>query len=141
MVTLTAASRKLLCHIAQRRLAEPAHSFRRQPPLPVGTAVQEALIDQRAFQFGKRAGVDGRLVTELAGKRVEVDVVHGRPRIALRELLGQLLELGDVGQRLGALTHPERVVTRELFGPAPVLARPRRLQVRIKPVQRLHQRG
>jgi len=40
---------------------------------------------------------------------------------------------------MGALAHAERVVAGELLGPGPVLARPRGLQMRIEPIQRLHQ--
>ena len=85
-VAFTVPARKLLGHIAQRGLAELPHGLRRQPPLPVGAAVQEALVDQRPLQFGERARVDRRLVAELAGQRVEVDVVHRRAGVALRQL-------------------------------------------------------
>ena len=47
-------------------------------------------------------------------------------------VLGQLLQLADVGQRLGTFAHPERVVPGELFRPHPVFAGPRGLQVRIE---------
>ena len=132
MVTVAAAAGKLLDHIAQRRLAEPPHGLGRQPPLAIGTTVQEALVDQCPFQLGQRPRVDGGLVAELARQGIEIDVVHGRTRIALRKLLGQLLELADVGQRLGAFAHPERVIAGELFRPHPVFAGPRSLQVRIE---------
>ena len=108
------SARKLLGHIAQRRLPELAHGLRRQSPLSVRPSVQETLIHQCAFQLGQRAGVDGGLVAELAGQRVEVDVVHGGPGVALRKLLGQLLEFADIGQRLRALAHAEWVVAGEL---------------------------
>ena len=62
------------------------------------------------------------------------------PGIALRELLGQLLQLGDVGQRLGALPHPQRVVAAESLRAGPVLSRPGGLQVRVEPAERIRQR-
>ena len=105
---------ELLGDVAQRGLAEPAHRLGREPPLTVGAAVEETLIDQGPFQLGERSGVDDGVVAELARQRVEVDVVHGGARIALGELLGQLLELGDVSQRLRALPHTQRVVAGEL---------------------------
>ena len=107
------AARKLLRHIAQRGLAELAHRLGRQPPLAVGAAIEEALVHQRLLQLGQRPGVDGGLVAQLAGQHVQVDVVHGGAGIALRKLLGQLLELADIGQRLGALPHAHRVVAGE----------------------------
>ena len=88
----------------------------------------------------ERAGIDGGLVAELACQRVEIDVVHRGAGITLRQLLGELLEFGDIGQRLGALTHAERVVAGELLRAVPVLPRPRGLQVRVEAIQRLHQR-
>ena len=63
--------------------AELAHGFRGQPPLPVGAAVQEALVRQGALQLGQGARVDCGLVAELTGQRVEVDVLHGGPGVAL----------------------------------------------------------
>ena len=98
------------------------------------------MVDQRAFELGECLGVDGGLVAELACKRVEVDVVHGRARITLRQLLGELLQLADVGQRLRAFTHAQRVVAGELRRAIPVLTGPGCLQVGIEPIQRLHQR-
>ena len=61
------------------------------------------------------------------------------PGVALRQLFGELLEFGDVGQRLGAFAHAQRVVAGELRGTVPVLPRPRRLQVAVEPVERIHQ--
>ena len=69
---------------------------------------------QRRLQFGERAGVDGGVVAELTGQRVEVDVVESmRRHSCCDELLGQLLELGDVGQRLRALAHARAGCRRE----------------------------
>ena len=81
--------------------------------MPVGAAVQEALVDQGPLQLGQSARIDGRLLPELAGQRVEVDIVHRGPGITLRQRLGKLFELGDIGERLGALAHAHRVVAGE----------------------------
>ena len=78
-------------------------AFGRKPPTAVRPAIQESLVHERPFQFPKGTRIDCRLVAELPGQRVEVDVVHRRARIALRQLLGKLLQLGDVGQRVGRL--------------------------------------
>ena len=100
-LTLAVPSRKLLGDIAKRGLTELAHRLRRQPPLAVGAAVQEALVHQRAFQLGQRAGVDGGLVAELTGQHVQVDIVHRGAGVALRELLGKLFQLADIGTAPG----------------------------------------
>jgi hypothetical protein len=130
----------LLRHIAKRRLPELAHRLRRQPPLAVGAAVEEPLVHQGAFEFGQRPRVDGGLVAQLASQRVEIHVVHRGARVALRQLLGELFEFTDVGQRLSTLTHAQRVVAGELRGPRPVLPGARGLQMRVEPVERIHQR-
>ena len=108
-LALTATAGKLLGHIAKRSVPQLAHGFGGQSPFPVRVTVQEALSYQRPLQFGQRPGIDSGLVAELTGQSVEVDVIHGGPGIALRQLLGQLLELGDIGQRLGTLPHAQRV--------------------------------
>ena len=134
------AARELLRDVTQRGLTELAHRLGRQPPLAVGTAVEEPLVHQRPFQFGERTGVHGGVLAELAGQHVEVDVVHRGARVALRQLLCQLLEFGDVGHRLGALTHAHRVVAGEPLRAVPVFAGAGGLQVRVEPVERVHQR-
>ncbi len=58
----------------------------------------------------------------------------------MRQLLGQLLQLRDIGQRLGAFTHAERVVAGELLGARPVFTGPRGLQIGVQSAARLHQR-
>ena len=75
--------------VAQQRLAELAHRLGGQPELAVGGALEVAGVAQRLLQLGERAGVDGRLVAELAGELVEVDVVHPGAVVGLRELLGR----------------------------------------------------
>ncbi len=134
------AARELLRHIAKDHLTELAHRLGRQPPLTVGSAVQEALVHQRLLELGQSARVDGGLVAELPRQHVEVDVVHLRAGVALRQLLGELLELADVGQRLRALAHPHRIVTAEPLRAIPVLAGAGGLQMAVQLVERIHQR-
>ncbi len=120
--------------------AQLAQRFGRQAPPAVGSAVQETLAEQGAFEFGEGAGIDGGLLAELAGQHVQVDIVHGGARMALRELLGQLLQFGDVGKGLGTVPHAQRVVAAEALGAGPVLSRPGGLQVRVEPAQCVQQR-
>ena len=140
-VAVALPPRHPLGHVAQQRLAELAHRLRGQPQLPVGGALQVAGVAQRLLQLGERAGVDRGLVAELAGELVEVDVVHPRAVVGLRELLGQVVEVGQVLQHAGAVAEAEALLAVEPLGAAPVLARPQRAQVVVERGQRLHQLG
>ena len=86
---------------------------------PSGARSNRPWRSQLALQLGQRAGVDPGLVAELLAERVEVDVLHPRARVALRELLGQRVELPELLHRPGGLAHAERVVAAE-----PAAARP-----------------
>jgi hypothetical protein len=131
----------LLGNVTQRRLTQLPHGFWRQSPLPVGAPVEEALVEKRPLQLCQRLGVDRGIVTELARQHVQVDVVHRRARIALRQRLGQLLELRDVCQRLRSFAHAQRIVAGKPRRAGPVFARSGALKMRVQPVQRLQQRG
>ena len=125
--------------VAQQRLAELAHRLRRELELAVGAALQRAAVAQRLLEPLQGAGVDGGVVAELAGELVEVDVVHPRAAVGLGELLGEVVEVGEVLEDAGAVAEAEALVAVHALRAAPVLAGPQRLQVGVEPVQRLHQ--
>ena len=93
--------------VAEQRLAELAHRLRRQPEVAVGAALELAGVAQRLFELLQGARVDRGLVAELSGEGVQVDVVETRARVGLLELLGELVELGDVLQHPGAVAESE----------------------------------
>ncbi len=82
---------------------------------------------------------------ELAGERVEVEVVHAGAAVGLRELLGELVEVGEVLEDAGAVAEPESLAlslalaVTELLGAAPVLPGAQPLEVGVEAGQRLHQ--
>ena len=109
--------------VAQQRAAELTHRSRRQAQGAVGRAGEVAAVAQRLLERREGPGVDGRLVTELAGEGVEVDVVHAGAGVRLRQLVGEAVELRDVLQHPGAVTEPESLLAAELLGAVPVLTR------------------
>ncbi|MBW0106233.1 transporter substrate-binding domain-containing protein [Pseudonocardia sp. KRD-291] len=108
--------------VAQHRLPEPAQRLRREHQRAVRRALEQSLTLQLTLQVGQRPRVDGGLRAECLGERVEVDVLHPRAGVALRELLGQRVELAQLLHRAGGLAHPHRVVPAETTGALPVLA-------------------
>jgi hypothetical protein len=138
-VALTLPSREPVGDVTQQRLAELAHRLRREPQLAVGVALEVAGVAQRTLELLQGSRTDRGLVTELAGERVEVDVVHPRPVVRLRELLGERVELGEVLEDTGAVAEPEALLAAELLGTAPVLAGPQRLEIAVEAVQGVHQ--
>ena len=71
--------------------------------LAVGAALEVAGVAQRLLEPLQGAGVDRGLVAELAGQLVEVEVVHPGAVVGLRELLGELVEVGEVLEDAGAV--------------------------------------
>ena len=81
------------------------------------------------------------LVAQLAGQLVEVDVIHPGAAVRLGELLGEVVEVGEVLEHAGAVAEPEALLATELLRAAPVLAGAQRAQVVVELAQRLHQLG
>ncbi len=65
-------------------------------------------------------------------ERVQVDVLEPGSGIALRELLGQRVELPELLQRPGGLAHAQRVVAAEPPAAVPVLAGAQTLQLGVQ---------
>ena len=127
--------------VAQQRLAELPHGLRAEPVPAVGAAVEVAAVAQRPLELLQRPGVDRGAVTELPGQRLEVEVgVEGAPTLGLRELVGELVELGEVLQHPGSVAEAESLTALELLRAAPGLTGPQRLQVGVHPGQLLGQR-
>lgn len=124
---MPATRRQLLRHVPQSRLTELAHRLGRQAPLAVRPAVEEALIAQCLLEFGEGLRIGGRLVAQLPGQSLRVDVVELCARVLLRQLLGKRLEFRDVLQGPGALAQAHAVVAAEPLCALPVLARARGL--------------
>ena len=114
-------------------------AFGRQPQRPVRGPLEEALLAQLALQLGQRPGVHPGLVAELVAERVQVDVLQPGARVALRQLLGQRVELAELLHRPGGLAQAHRVVAAEPAGAGPVLARAQALQLRVQLRQGLGQ--
>ena len=66
---------------------------------------------------------------------VDIDVVEGGPVVLLRELIAQVLEIGDVLQRAGAVAEPHAVLSAKALRSVPVLIGTRLLQVSIELVE------
>ena len=122
-VALPLPARHPVGHVAQQRLAELPHRLGAEPQLAVGPALEETGVPQGPLELLQGARVDGRLVAELAGELVEVDVVEPRAVVRLGELVGQVVEVGEVLQRAGTVTQAQSLLAVEPFGAAPVLAR------------------
>ncbi len=73
---------------------------------------------------------------ELARELVEVEVVHAGAVVRLRELLGQLVEVGDVLEDTRAVAEPEPFLAVHPLRAPPVLAGPQRLEVAVEPGER-----
>ena len=78
------------------------------------------------------ARVDRRLVAELARQLVEVEVVQPGAVVGLRELLGELVEVGEVLEDAGAVAEAEPLLAVDPLRAAPVLAGAQRLQVGVE---------
>ena len=114
-VALALPSGHPLRDVAQQRLAELAHGLRAQPQLTVRAAFEVPGVAQRLLESLQRAGVDRRLGAQLARQLVEVDIVHPRPAVGLRELLGEGVELREVLQHPGAVAQAEALLAVEAF--------------------------
>ena len=110
--------------------------------VPSVGAGEVAALAQRLLEGGEGAGVDGRLVTELAGEGVEVDVVHPGAGVGLGELVGR----GASSWAMSCSTpvpspRPEPLLAAELLRAVPVLARAQPAQQVVEPVELVHQAG
>lgn len=103
--------------------------------MTIGTAVEETLITQRLLEICQGPRVRGRLVTELPGQCLRIDVVQCRSGVLLRQLFGERFEFRDVLQGTGPLTQSHALVAAEPLRALPVLTRPGGLQVLIEPIQ------
>ena len=139
-LALALAAGHLLGDVAQQRLAELAHRLRGEPEVAVGAAAQGAAVAQRLLELLEGARVDRGLVAELAGELVEVEVVHPGAAVGLRELLGEVVEVGEVLEDAGAVAETEALLAVHPLRAAPVLAGAQRLEVGVEPGQGLHQR-
>ena len=129
---LPPAAAETVDDVAQRRLAQPPQRLRRQAQRAVGHPLEEPLPAQLALQLGQRTGVDAGLLAELGLQLVEVDVLQRRPRVGLRQLLGQRVEPAQLLHRPGRLTQAHRVLAAEAARRGPVLPRPQPLQLRVE---------
>ena len=127
--------------VPQEGAAELAHGPGREPQGPVGRSGEVAAVAQGALELRERAGVDGGLVADLPGERVEVDVVHPGAGVGLRELVGERVELRDVLEHPGAVTEAQPLLPAELLRPVPVLARAERPQGVVQCRQLVHEPG
>ncbi len=127
--------------VAQHGLPERAQRLRREQQRTVRGPLEQALALQLALQLGQRARVGRGLLAEHLGERVEVDVLHPRARVALGELLGQVVELAELLHRPGGLAHPHRVLAAEPALAVPVLAGTQALQLGVELLQRLREPG
>ena len=125
--------------VAQERLAELAHRLGREPQLAVGAALEVAAVAQRPLELLQGLGSHGSVRAELPGERVEVDVVHPRAVVRLRELVGERVELGEVLQRAGAVAETHPLVALEALRARPVLTGAQGLEVGVHPRELLHQ--
>ena len=138
-VPLALPSAHPLGHVAQQGLAELAHRLGRQAEVAVAAPSQVAAVAQRLLEPLQGAGVDGRLVTELAGQLVEVDVVEPGAAVRLGELVGEVVEVGEVLQGTGAVPEAEPLLPLELLGAAPVLTGSQRPEVVVHAPELVHQ--
>ena len=106
-------------HVPQRGTAEPAQRLRRQCQ-PVRAAGQPALPAQFTLQFPQPAHVVGSPPAELALHRLYVDVVQGRARVLLAQLVDEVVEVTDLLKRTGGVAVPERLVAVYPLAPAPL---------------------
>ena len=138
-VALTLPTRHPVGDVLEQRLAELPHGLGGELQLAVGAPLEVAGLVERALQLGQGLGVDRRLVTELALELVEVDVIHPGPAVGLRELLREVVEVGQVLEYAGPVAEPETLLAAELLGAAPVLARAQGAQVVVELGEGLHQ--
>ena len=134
-LALALTARHLLGDVAQQRLAELAHRLGGQPQVAVGAALEGAAVAERLLELLEGARVDRGLVAELAGELVEVEVVHPGAAVGLAELLGQVVEVGDVLEDAGAVAEAEPLLAVHPLRAAPVLAGPQGLEVGVEPGQ------
>ncbi len=119
-------------HVAQRGLAKAAQCLGGQAKRAVRCAFEQALAAQFAFQLGQSRRVDARVVAQLAGQCLQVDVLHAGTGIRLAQLLGQPVELGQVLHGLRAFAHAHGVLAAEPLTRLPVLTGAQRAQVRVQ---------
>ena len=139
-LALPAAAADPVDDVPQRRLPQPAQRLGRQPQRAVRGPLEQRPAAQLALQLGQRAGVHPGLVAELRRQRVQVDVVQPGARIALRQLLGQRVELPELLHAPGwPRPCPAALSPRNRPRPVPVLAGPQALQLGVQLAQRLGQ--
>ncbi|SKY66624.1 Uncharacterised protein [Mycobacteroides abscessus subsp. abscessus] len=133
--------RHLVGDVTKDGLPQLPHRLGAQAQSAVGRTVEESLLGQRLLELGECSGVDGCLVAELSCEGVEVDVVHARTGVLLRELLGERVEFGDVVQRRRTLPQSHLLITRERLTAVPIEAGPGLPQRRIHLRELIHQIG
>ncbi len=126
---------------AQRGLPQAPQRFRGEPEVAVGASFEQVLVAQLAFELGEPPRVHPCLRTELADQRLDVDVLQPGSGVGLAELLGERVQVGEVGHGLRALAQPQRVVAAEAGGAVPVLPRTQPLQQRVQRGQLLADAG
>ena len=136
---LAATGRQRADDVAQRGLPELAQRLRREHQRAVGGALEDALLLQLALQLGQALGVDAGLLAEGRLEGLEVDVLHPRARVGLRELLGQGVHLPQLLHGPGGLAHAHRVVAAEAAAALPVLAGAHALELLVEPGELLGQ--
>ena len=129
---------ELLGGVAQQRPPEPPHGLRRELQVPVGAALEEAAVVHGLFNLRERPRGDGRVLPQLAGQCLQVQVIQPGAVVGLGELLGEFVQFGEVLQHAGAVAEAQPLLAVELFGTGPVLAGAQRLQVGIELAQLCH---
>ncbi len=131
--------RESVGRVLEQAAPELADRLGGQAKRPVGGPAQQSRGAQRALELRERPRVGGSLAPELAGERVEVDVVESGARVTLGQLLGEGVEIGDVLEGPGAVAEPEPLLAGEVLGPAPLLAGAQCAQVVVHPAQLAHE--
>ena len=99
----------------EQRLAELAHRLRRQPELAVGAALEVAGVAAAPAPARPGSGRRRRPASpSWRAELVEVDVVQPGAAVGLGELLGQVVEVGQVLQHAGAVAEPEPLLAVEV---------------------------
>ena len=89
-----AGARGLACgDVPQQRTAQLPHGAGGEPQRPVGGPLQHPGVLQLLLEVAQGTGADGRIVTDEAGERVHIDVVHPGAGVGLAQLLGQRVEI------------------------------------------------
>ena len=119
LVALALAGRHAVGDVPQQCLAELAHRLGRERELPVGGASEVAALAQRPLQLGQGARVDGGLRPELAGELRRGRRRPGGRRGGLGELVGEVVEVGEVLEHAGAVAEAESLLALELLASRP----------------------